>query len=403
MRFLLCWLVAVCVAGFCSAQENASEASKLKPIPSLKELLGQISSHDEAVRSEADSTLGDLIWQLGSKRMELPLFESLGDCPIYIEQEPTYELTPVEIASWHKELDELLPQVERLLLKFPAEDCDSLWGLVLARDPTAQFLDRDGPLKELIFEKYQCWSFYSALINFGPMFAPKNEPLLASTVRLLNELDAEQRKVLDVTLKEQRRGLFGPTTFGIAKLLMHADRTQVELPSLMQLADPENPELLRQFGFAILSDMGPEAHPALPELRKLLKDGKAEIRRSAALTIAYVSPRECDPKELVEIAKLDSEAAKLLAEVVKENELEEGWEECALTVKQIRKVLELDKTNVGKRAMLRHAIELARYSDVALDGLSKPIERELESETLEKETQRLANLALAEIEHRFRQ
>lgn len=400
MRLLLCLLVAVCVAGFCSAQENASEEPQLKPIPSLRELLTKYSSDDEAVRSEAESTLRDLIWQLGSKQLELPLFESLGDSPIYAEQEPTYELTPSQVAGWQKELDELLPQVERLLLRLPREDCQSLWGLVLAKDPTARFLGRDGPLKQLIFQEYQCWSFYGALISYGPMFAPKTEPLLASTVRLLNDLDAEQRKVLDLALKEHRKGLFGPTTFGIAKLLMHADRTQVELPSLTKLTDAQNPELLRQFGFAILSDMGPEAYPALPELRKLLKDGSPAIRRSAALTIAYVSPRECDPEELVEIAKLDSETAKLLAEVVKENELEEGWEECALTVKQIRKVLELDKTNVGKRAMLRHAIELARYSDVPLDGLSKAIERGLESETLEKETQRLANLALVEIRHR---
>ena len=323
----------------------------------------------------------------------------MATVPVYVDEHQLPAASAAQLAAWRRELVVLAPRIGSLLKRASKADADVLWQLLVAGDPTANFLD-GGP-GDLLCEPTHCWACYSALLSTGSSLAPRNDSVLRSTLQLLENLTGEKRQGLDAYLRANQVGLFGPTTAGIAIMIFQSDRVQAELGSLSKLLSPRHPNTLRLMSLAVLSELGVESRPVLPRIEDLLADEDARVRLTAAFTVAAIKREHFDLDRVATQARLQEKDILLLTnatgEYVSEAEEMNKFVCEEIEPEAIRQLLLAAKTNVGKRCILRSAIRLIRHSEAEMSSLRVIIENVLKSDGLEDETRRLALLTRREL------
>jgi HEAT repeat protein len=84
------------------------------------------------------------------------------------------------------------------------------------------------------------------------------------------------------------------------RLLISSGRTMIEVPTLVELAGPRYPRLIRGIAITVLAELASDSRAAIPGLRKLLADEDLLLRKAVGAALLCI---EGDPRQLDTVAE----------------------------------------------------------------------------------------------------
>ncbi|MBC7818805.1 MAG: HEAT repeat domain-containing protein [Planctomycetaceae bacterium] len=145
------------------------------------------------------------------------------------------------------------------------------------------------------------WLALTTLFYLTPEDVPVGPALLKLLNTLPKEMIKEHEDYLAAQPEEERWNGVGFAIPLCAGPLLNSGHTTVEVPYLVQIASGKFLTAFRLLAIATLGEMEEDAKPAVPVLRKLLRDEQPIIRQVAAYSLLQI---EKDPKQVTELVQI---------------------------------------------------------------------------------------------------
>lgn len=395
MRLLhVCCLLTLSMA-WQPSLSRAADSTEDKGRP-LAAWLAELSNSPKEERQQAREALDDVVMGLTeAARRERHCFELYE--PVFAGGKPR-PVSEQQVARWRKELIDLIPRMVEFLASEPSEEWSPVIDMLLIADPDGTVLwQQHGRL----LTNSNRWSVAcTTLLGTGSFVFPRDRSILAPMVEELKTLTPAKRRSLNQKLEAEASWLFGPTTAGIAIMLAQSDRVQAELPYLAVLISREQPSVLRMMSLTVLTELTEDAAPALPAIRRQLKDEDSTIRLLAAGAIAAITPKTVDVNSLATQADLQgndlSEFREAAREYIEDAADTDEWLRSEFDEDQ--KQLTLNLLRSGNQFHVRQCLRTAITLESAARFAKQDIRRILKADQLDDETRRLATLAIKSIE-----
>lgn len=149
----------------------------------------------------------------------------------------------------------------------------------------------------------------------GPGFLEKIAAACAASERQIGEeKDADRH----------RWGTAAESAMVIAMALIKSGRSEIELPTLVEVTRPKYPELARRVALLTLRHLAPDSRSVVGALRERLADADREFRLMTARTIIWIESPRTAPRESLKSMKLDRDDTAELQKWVEKVEKQLG-------------------------------------------------------------------------------
>lgn len=391
------------------ATEPETPARKDRDTPSIARLLDQWENGNGSQRESATGMLHEIAGDLDSFLFAENLHPHARSLVLMYEAD---SVDVEECGRLQKEVIALHPRLFKILRAESLEETSWALQRIVLTDTDRLCYESLVELKGTSLS--HLWAVEGAYLGLGLHALPRTTAALSPIVKRLQSLPQAARTQLDdlwirskdtdsdpESIEEKYlKSLLGlgPTTLAI--MMCNTDRVQIEIPQLAFLVRPEFPQIVRVMALSTLEQLGQEATPVLSAVRAQLTDEDDYIRLHAAAALIAIAPDSIPPEQLIKTARLKGEHANLIREAAKEHrEFIEGIAEIqnekfdSALNKEIRTYLQSHHQFYARQG-LRTVILMG--SDSAI--IRGDIKEMTKWDELDKETSRLARLALAKLE-----